>query len=105
MEIIGIFLLFLGTFLPLAGLIVTFLSGLTMSGRPRFYTLLLGPAVTFALCLMFGGPISYNGNLLFAVFFGLFLVFLVFYYPILLLWYFVFALRKHLIGRQYVVNT
>lgn len=104
MEIIGIFLLFFGTFLPLLGVVATFLSAFAAGGRPRFYILLFGPAVTLTLCLVFGGPISHNGNLLFAVLFGLFLVFLVCYYPILLFWYLVFALRKYAVGRQYITK-
>lgn len=76
-------LILLGTFLPILGLVLTF--GIAAYfAKIKWYVLFFGPLFTLLLCFIFGERIAYNGNMLFVAILGLYFIFLLGYYPILI---------------------
>lgn len=73
-----------GTFLPVLGLVATFVVAYKMRiGAGKMWVLLIGPAVTLAVCMLFAEFIGANGNMLFVALLLLLWIFLLAYYPIL----------------------
>ena len=77
-------LIVFGTFLPLYGLIFTFILAVVLKGPARNKLLIGGPITIFGFCLLVAKTVSSNGNLLFAALFALLIIFVFLYYPILL---------------------
>lgn len=82
-QSIQIPLVLLGTFVPIIGIGMTFVLGLALTGWKRWLAFWVVPILTLGICFMIGGQVADNGNLLFAALFGIFLVGLFLYYPIL----------------------
>jgi len=57
-----------------------------ISKRYRWWVLYIAPIVAMLPCVLFGGDIAYNGNLLFAVIFGFAVIGWVVYYMVLVVW-------------------
>ena len=74
----------LGTFLPVYGIALTLLLGILLKGRWRAIALVAVPLLTYLLCSSFGRFIATDGNMLFVALFGIFMVLLPIYYPVLL---------------------
>ena len=79
-------LILAGTFLPVAGPALAIVIGLNLNGWPRWAMLFLGPVVSVLPCYYYGAEIGYNGNMLFAALFAISAIFLVLYYPALVLY-------------------
>lgn len=84
------------TFEPLLGVLLTFSVAGFLRGIPRWIVLLLGPLATLGIGLAFGKWTAANGNLLFAGLFGLLFMFIVGYYPTLVIyWLWKLWKRRH----------
>jgi len=84
---------FLASFIPVAGIAVTFLVASTSQGRMRYLALILGPLLTALLALAVGKTAMAGGNLLAAAIYPVFLLFLIGYYPVLAVIYVVRRVR------------
>jgi hypothetical protein len=85
----------IGTFLPILGLALTFLLACNVRpGMARISVLLLGPAVTLAVCMSFAESIGANGNMLFVALLLILWIFLLAYYPILIAIWAIREVRK-----------
>lgn len=73
------------TFLPVHGVIVTFILSTLFSGLKRWLVLLLVPCATFLLFLALREFIIGNGNTFAAITYGFYVVGLIFYYPVLII--------------------
>ena len=76
-------LAFAGTFIPVAGGLLTIGLALLLAGRARWVALVVVPAVTALACWLAAPAVFYDGNLLAAVFYLGYAVLLMAYYPIL----------------------
>jgi len=83
-----------GTFLPVIGAVVTAVLALILSGPARWVALVVVPALTGVVCWNIAQPVMYNGNLLAAVIYILYLLALMAYYPGLLIVALVIRLRR-----------
>ncbi len=91
----------LGTFLPLLGLVVTFVIAYRMPpGTGRRLVLLIGPAATLALCMAFAEFIGANGNMLFIALLLMLWIFAFAYYPILVGYWAIRTARGHRGGQR-----
>ena len=78
------FVLF-GTFLPVIGMFVVLAAAQIARGRVRWWLMFFGPVVVAAACWMCAPVVLEGGNLLAAVVYGLFVLAMIAYYPVLLL--------------------
>ena len=81
----GRILQLIGTFLPVYGIVLTVILGVVLKKWWRTAVLLLTPLLTYWLGSYFGGDIGFDGNLLFVALFGLFMLAMCIYYPVLLI--------------------
>jgi hypothetical protein len=88
---------FIATFIPVAGIAVTFLVASTSQGRMRYMVLILGPLLTALLALAAGKMAMAGGNMLAAVIYSVFLLFLISYYPVLAV---IYVVRRSRNGGQ-----
>lgn len=72
-----------GTFLPIYGIVLTVIAGLTLQGRWRVFALLVLPLVTYGLCSLFGASLAYDGNMLYVLLVSVYIIALCIYYPVL----------------------
>jgi hypothetical protein len=79
------FLILVGTVLPLVGPVLAIRFAFCFKDWKRNVLLLSGPVITILPCYFYAEVIGNNGNLLFVTLFMLAVVFLVIYYPILIL--------------------
>ncbi|NNE37945.1 MAG: hypothetical protein HKN08_06530 [Gammaproteobacteria bacterium] len=77
-------LIILGTFLPLLGTGLTIILARMFTGRLRWLSLFIIPALTMVFCWVWAGFIWRDGNMLAAALFFIYLISLVIYYPILI---------------------
>ena len=84
----------IGTLLPIAGVVLTFVCAAATSGTVRWVILVGGPITTLALCYTFGEEIGRNGNMLFVALFSLLFIFVTIYYPCLVLYGLVSYFRR-----------
>ena len=77
----------IGTFLPVYGVILTIILGISCKGRARAVALLIVPLVTYLLCTGFGESIAYDGNMLYVALLAVFVAVLPVYYPVLLVFW------------------
>lgn len=87
-------LILLGTCLPLLSFIITAFLAYKFEGQRRWMALILTPILTMAPCYIFAKELANNGNLLFAVTFGLGMILLIVYYPALIIIRIVLAIRN-----------
>jgi len=80
----GRILQLIGTFLPVYGVILTVVLGVTLKGLSQAAALLVVPLVTYLLCSFWGADIAYDGNMLYVALFAVFIAVLPIYYPALL---------------------
>lgn len=78
-------LLVAGTFLPLVGVLATVLLAIILQKWWRLAVLALLPLLFYGLSNYFAPQIGANGNMLFVAIFGVYLVMLAIYYPVLLI--------------------
>ena len=74
----------IGTFLPIYGIVLTAIFGVVLKRWPRIAALLLIPLLTYLLGSYWGEAIAFDGNMLFVALFGIFLLGMCIYYPVLL---------------------
>lgn len=88
-----------GTILPILGLVATFVVAYNMrAGAGRKWVLLIGPAATLAICVVFAEFIGANGNMLFVALLLLLWIFLLAYYPILVGYWAIREVRRRRAG-------
>lgn len=84
MDQTGRILQLIGTFLPVYGIVLTAIFGVILKRWWRAAALLLTPLLTYWLGSCWGGAIAFDGNMLFVALFGVFMLGLCIYYPVLL---------------------
>ena len=82
MQIRPVFIL-IGTFWPLAGVLLALFIASLLSGWQRWLMLFAGPVLFLAPCYIFFEEIGYNGNMLFVALMGLVFALAFLYYPLL----------------------
>ncbi len=75
----------IGTFLPIASIILTAILGYKFEGERRWLALFATPIIVMAPCYIYALEIANNGNLLFGIMFGFAVIVWIAYYPILII--------------------
>lgn len=75
----------IGTFLPIYGIVLTAIFGVVLKRWSRAAALLLIPLLTYWLCSHWGEAIAFDGNMLYVALFGVFMLGMCIYYPVLLI--------------------
>ena len=75
----------IGTFLPIYGIVLTAIFGVVLKRWWRIAALLLVPLLTYGLGSYWGEAIAFDGNMLYVALFGVFMVVMCLYYPVLLI--------------------
>lgn len=76
----------IGTFCPLLTFPLVFVATILASKSYRWWVLFIAPIVAMLPCIVFGGSLAANGNLLFAVILGFAVVGWVVYYAVIIIW-------------------
>ena len=75
----------LGSFFPIIAIIITIVFGIFFSGSKRWLVLFFLPISVLLIEFLFADQIFYGGNLLATVIFGIYMMGLFIYYPILII--------------------
>lgn len=83
MDILASILVLVGSFLPLIGMGLTIILSTVTHGLARWLVLVFLPLVTLAISWLTAGYVWRDGNLLAAGLYTIYIVALMFYYPVL----------------------